>query len=86
MSMMENATWTIAGFEIGDDVQVRVLGDDTAILAYTVHEELVVDGEQVAFDAADTTTWVRRNGRWLCALHTESLAGDAFGRDRASPA
>jgi hypothetical protein len=29
-----------------------------------------------------SSTWVRRNGRWLCALHTEAIAGDPFGRDR----
>jgi hypothetical protein len=61
---------------------VRLLGDDTAIVAYTVHEELTVDGKPVSIDAADTSTWVRRDGRWLCALHSESLAGDPFGRDR----
>jgi hypothetical protein len=33
-------------------------------------------------DAADSSTWVRRNGRWLCALHTEAILGDPFGRDR----
>jgi hypothetical protein len=82
-AMMENATWTIVDFDIRDDVQVRLLGDESAILAYTVHEELKVDGEPVAFDAADTSTWVRRNGRWLCALHTESIAGDPFGRNRS---
>jgi uncharacterized protein (TIGR02246 family) len=81
-SMMGNATWTIDDFRIGDDVQVRMLGDDAAVLAYTVHEELTVDGESVTFDAADASTWVRRDGRWLCALHTESITGDPFGRDR----
>jgi ketosteroid isomerase-like protein len=80
--MMENAEWTIEDFEIRDDVQVRVLDENTAIVAYTVHEELTVDGEPVAFDAADTSVWKRRDGRWLCALHTESIAGDPFGRDR----
>jgi hypothetical protein len=30
----------------------------------------------------DSSTWVRRNGCWLCALHTEAIAGDPFGRDR----
>jgi hypothetical protein len=25
---------------------------------------------------------VKRNGDWVCALHTESLAGDPYGRDR----
>src|SRR5512133_778501 len=80
--MMEHASWTIVDFEIGDDIQVRPLGTDTAVLAYTVHEELEVDGEPVAFDAADTSIWVRRDGRWRCATHTESIAGDPYGRDR----
>jgi ketosteroid isomerase-like protein len=84
LDMMENATWTIDDFDIHDDVQVRVIDEKTAIVAYTVHEELTVDGEPVSFDAADTSMWVRRDGRWLCALHTESLAGDPFGRDRQS--
>ena len=81
-AMMENATWTIEDFVIGDDVQVRLLSDDTAILAYTVREQLQVDGESVTFDAADASTWIRRGGRWLCAMHSESILGDPFGRDR----
>jgi hypothetical protein len=32
------------------------------------------------------STSTRRGGRWLCALHTESLAGDPFARDRSSSA
>jgi hypothetical protein len=47
-----------------------------------VHEDITVDGSRLAFDAADTSTWVRQNGSWLCAMHTESLIGDPFGRDR----
>jgi Domain of unknown function (DUF4440) len=81
-TMMKNATWDILDVEIGDDPQVRVLADDAAILAYTVHERLTVDGEPVTIDAADASTWVRRDGNWRCALHTESIAGDPFGRDR----
>jgi ketosteroid isomerase-like protein len=80
--MMEHATWTIVDFDIGDDAQILMLDDDTAFVAYTVHEELEVDGEAVALDAADTSTWVRRDGRWVCATHTESIAGDPYGRDR----
>jgi len=48
-----------------------------------VHEELTVEGKPVTLDAADASTWVRRDGRWVCALHTESLRGDPFGRDRS---
>ena len=65
---------------------MRQLGDDVAVLAYKVHEELTVDGKPVAFDAADASTWIRRGGRWLCALHTESILGDPYGRDRRAQA
>jgi hypothetical protein len=82
VGMMDDASWRIDDYSIGDEVQVRVLDSDTAILAYNVHEELTVDGQPVTIDAADTSAWVRRDGRWLCALHTESIAGDPFGRDR----
>ena len=80
--MMKAASYTLNDFTIGDDAHVQLLGDDVAVLAYTVHEELTVDGKPVTLDAADSSTWVRRNGRWVCALHTESLKGDPFGRDR----
>jgi hypothetical protein len=81
-SVMDDATWEILDFSIDDDAQVRVIGD-TAMLAYTVHEKLQVDGAPLTIDAADASTWVRRDGKWVCTLHTESLLGDPFGRDRA---
>jgi len=81
VEMMQNAPYTLNGFELKDP-EVRRLREDVAILAYNVHEELTIDGKPVKLDAADASTWVRRNGRWLCALHTESITGDPFGRDR----
>ena len=80
--MLRSAPYKIEDFYISDDVQVKQLGPDMAVLAYNVHERLTVDGKSVTIDAADASTWVRRDGRWLCALHTESLKGDPFGRDR----
>jgi hypothetical protein len=79
---MTDASWTLHDFEVKDDAEVRLIGDDVAILAYKVHEEMTVDGKPVTIDAADASTWVRRGGRWVCALHTESIAGDPNGRDR----
>lgn len=79
--MLMNAPYTLHDFELKDE-QVRELQDDVAILAYKIHEELTVDGKPVKLDAADTSTWVRRDGRWRCALHTEAIVGDPFGRDR----
>jgi len=86
VAMMKAPTWTINGFQIKEGAQVRLLSEDVAIVAYEVHEELTVDGQPVSLDAADASTWVRRNGRWLCALHTESILGDPYGRDRRAPA
>src|SRR5258706_14318825 len=46
-AMMQDATWSIVGFKIGDDAQVRMLGRNAAIVAYSVHEDLMVNGESV---------------------------------------
>jgi hypothetical protein len=69
-------------FVLKDGAQVRLLRDDVAIVAYQVHEELTLDGMPVTLDAADSSSSVRRNGRWFCTMHTECIAGDPFGRDR----
>jgi hypothetical protein len=49
-----------------------------------VHEDLIVDGKPVSLDAADSSTWVKRDGQWKCAMHTEAILGDPFGRDRTA--
>jgi hypothetical protein len=79
--LMTGAKWTLHDFDI-HDAEVEQLSDDVAVIGYKVHEDLTVDGERIALDAADASTWVRKNGNWVCALHTESVAGDPFGRDR----
>ena len=81
VKMMKGASYRLHEFEIKDS-EVRLLKEDVALVAYKVHEELTVDGGKVSMDAADSSVWVRRDGQWRCALHTESLAGDPYGRDR----
>lgn len=80
--MEQNDTYTLNDFKIGDDVEIRMLRDDIGIIAYKVHEDLTVEGEPVQLDATESSTWIRRDNRWVCTLHTEAIAGDAFGRDR----
>ncbi|HMC96916.1 MAG TPA: nuclear transport factor 2 family protein [Flavobacteriales bacterium] len=83
-TMMEQQNqYTLERFEL-KDVQARMLGPDTAIVAYKVHEELTVEGRPVVLEAADTSTWVRRDGQWECAMHSEAILGDPFGRDRTA--
>lgn len=83
-AMLQSANWTIHEFEVSDDVQVLQPADDVAVLAYRVSEKITVDGKPVTLEAADASTWVKRDSRWVCALHTESILGDPFGRDRTS--
>jgi hypothetical protein len=84
MSMMSNPSYSIQDVEL-KDAQVRMLNDDVAIVAYKAHEELTVEGKPVTLDVTDSSTWIKRDGRWVCALHTESVLGDPFGRDRQRP-
>jgi len=83
-AMMKSSTYKLESFALKDGAKMRRLGDDVAVLAYEVHEELTVDGKPVTIDAAESSTWFRRDGRWACAQHSESIEGDPFGRDRQS--
>ena len=80
--MLNSPAWTLNAFEFVGEVIARAITDDVAVVAYKVREQLTVDGKPLTLEAADASTWIRRDGRWLCALHTESIIGDPFGRDR----
>jgi len=77
--MLHGASYELNAFSL-DDVHMRQISDDVAVLAYKVKEDLVVDGQQVKLQAFDSSVWVQRDGKWVCVVHTESLAGDPFGR------
>ncbi len=77
--MLESAPYELEDFSI-EDVRMRRLSDDVVALAYKVKEDLVVEGEKVELEAFDSSIWQRRDGRWVCVVHTESPAGDPFGR------
>ena len=78
-SMLESATYALNDFSL-EDVHFRRLADDVAALAYKVREDLTVDGKTIRMEAFDSSVWMKRNGNWVCVIHTESPAGDPFGR------
>ena len=80
--MTVEGSWELKRYSFGDKRQVRFISDDVAIVGYSVSEQVVVDGKPLQIDAHDSSVWVRRDGEWRCAMHTESLAGDPFGRDK----
>ena len=77
--MLKAAKYELEGFSFSD-VHLRQVSDDVAAVAYKVKEDLVVDGKKIKLEAFESSVWKRQNGQWLCVLHTESLAGDPFGR------
>lgn len=83
--MLEKQPYTLDRVELSGEPRVRMLNDDVGVVAYQVRELLTVEGKPVTVDATDSSTWVRRNGAWRCAHHTEAISGDAFGRDRIVP-
>ena len=83
MARQGESLWQLKSFQL-DNVKVMFPSQDVAVIAYTVTEEMEVEGKPVTLKAADATTWIRRNGEWLAALHTESVLGDPFGRDRVA--
>ncbi|MGE0615984.1 MAG: nuclear transport factor 2 family protein [Bacteriovoracia bacterium] len=62
----------LKSFEFGADTQVRLLSENAAIVTYQVDTHMEIDGEETRFRAADASTWVKRNGKWACALHAEA--------------
>jgi len=84
--LTEEGSWQLEHFTFDEEAaEVRFIGEDVAIVGYTVDERVTVDGETLSLRAHDASVWVRESGSWRCALHTESLAGDPFGRDRGAP-
>ncbi|HVY19137.1 MAG TPA: nuclear transport factor 2 family protein [Bauldia sp.] len=83
--MMEQGAWKLHKFDFSD-VQVTQVTPDVAVIAYKVREEITVDGQRLTMQAADASTWVKQDGKWVCALHTESVLGDPYGRDRVKKA
>jgi len=67
-------------FESGAGVKMKLknisgvvsanLDDNTAVIAYIAEIEL--EGQPGIRKCANASTWIRQNGSWVCALHTES--------------
>ena len=72
--MTEQGEWELDQFEFSD-VQVIFPQEDTAIIAYNVHQTGSMKGQEMDLNCADSSTWVRDGDEWKCALHTETIIG-----------
>ncbi|MFZ2031525.1 MAG: nuclear transport factor 2 family protein [Vitreimonas sp.] len=73
--MTEAGNWTLDSYEF-NDVQVVTPTPDVAIIAYTVNQNVTMDGKPQKLRAADSSTWVRGAEGWECHAHSETFLKD----------
>jgi ketosteroid isomerase-like protein len=69
--MFSSGQGTIKDFKFDENPQVRMLSEDSAVVAYKARSTISKNGMDKAVDAIDTSTWVKRGEKWLCAMHTD---------------
>ena len=57
------------------DMDVLFPSDDVAIATYRAWQKYDKDGTTIEEDVVDSSTWLRIDGKWRCAAHTETRAG-----------
>lgn len=70
-TMTEEGDWTLGSFSFSD-VHVTSPSPDVAVIGYLVRQEVTRGGQQGSYTAAECSTWVHRDGGWLCHAHCES--------------
>jgi hypothetical protein len=61
---------TLSGFKLSNH-QVRMISPDAAVIAYNGFSQIICGESHLSGNYNATTTWVRRDGRWLVQMHTE---------------
>ena len=71
-AMTEEGEWTLNSYAF-QDVEVSTPTPDIAIIAYTVKQNVTMDGKDKDMKAADTSVWVKGAHGWECHSHTEAI-------------
>jgi hypothetical protein len=75
--MAEKGSMVVKSFELSD-MQVVFPTDSTAVMTYRVKQALSERGQsrQIEQEMADSSVWTRKDGQWLCVMHTETPVDD----------
>lgn len=84
LKMFESREGVILDFEFTGEPEVRMLAPDLAVIAYEIRSKFRTGGEEKTIVAVDSSTWVRRNGRWACAMHSETEKQDPQVNENAA--
>ena len=74
-TMTEEGAWTLESYDF-DDIEVATPTPDVAIIAYTVHQKVKMNGKSQDLHAADSSTWIRGAHGWECHAHSETFLQD----------
>ena len=77
--MTRDGQWTLEDFQM-TKVEVVQPNEDSAIIAYEVHQTGDMKSRPMDLRCADSSVWVKEGGAWKCALHTETIIEDANAR------
>ncbi len=72
-AMASQGPMVVKAFRLGD-IQVEFPLPDVAVLTYQVTQTIAGRNshEATTQQMADSSTWIRRDGHWTCAMHTET--------------
>ena len=70
--MTDEGNWTLESYSF-DDIEVATPTPDVAIIAYTVQQQVHMNGKPQSLRAADSSTWVRGANGWECHAHSETI-------------
>jgi ketosteroid isomerase-like protein len=70
--MTQEGNWTLESYSF-DDIEVATPTPDVAIIAYTVNQQVTMNGKSQTLRAADSSTWIRRGDEWQCHAHSETI-------------
>jgi len=71
--MADQGPMVIKSFELSD-MNVMFPTDDTAVVTYHARQAVATRGksDETTQEMADSSVWVRKDGAWRCAMHTET--------------
>jgi hypothetical protein len=54
------------------NIETQSIGENGAVIAYLIELGIVDGTQKEPTKCACTSTWIKENDKWVCALHTES--------------
>ena len=73
--MTEDGGWKLHSYAF-DDVKVATPAPNVAIIAYTVRQNVTMNGKTAERRAADSSTWIKGPNGWECHAHSETFLDD----------